>query len=143
MTFISKFSSAGYRVSGPRRHVYMVLERALIPMTPSAVHRELVAQGKSVGIASIYRTLDLLVKLELAKVVLELDGTTGYVVSKEGHNHTLVCQNCHKIYEFASCTDLSPLIKRVQTETQFLINGHILQLFGTCPDCQRKDEKNA
>lgn len=143
MTFVSKFLAAGYRVSGPRRHVYMALKHASVPLTPSAVHRALVAEGKRVGIASIYRTLDLLVELELAKVVLQPDGTTGYVVSKEGHNHTLVCQSCHKIYEFASCTDLSPLIEKVESETHFVVKDHLLQLYGLCPECQREDETHA
>ena len=142
MTLVSKFSAAGYRLSGPRRQVYKALESASVPLTPALVHRDLVAKGETVGLASVYRTLDLLVTLELAKVVLEPDGSTGYVIAKDGHNHTLVCQNCHKIYEFASCTDLSPLIAQVQAETQFLINDHILQLFGLCSDCQKKAGQN-
>lgn len=120
--------------------MYLVLESALVPLTPSAVHRELLAQGKRVGIASIYRTLDLLVGLDLAKIVLQPDGSTGYVVSKEGHNHTLVCQNCHKTYEFASCTDLSSLIEKVESETHFVVKDHLLQLYGLCPECQSKDK---
>jgi Fur family ferric uptake transcriptional regulator len=143
MTFVSKFSSAGYRVSGPRRHVYMVLENALVPLTPLAVHRELVARGKRVGVASVYRTLDLLVELELAKVVLQSDGTTGYVASKDGHNHTIVCQTCHKTYEFGSCTDLSLMIEQVESETHFLVKDHLLQLYGLCPECQNGNEKHA
>jgi Fur family ferric uptake transcriptional regulator len=142
MTFVTKFSAAGYRVSSPRRHVYMALENASVPLTPSAVHRALVSQGKRVGIASVYRTLDLLVELELAKVVLQPDGTTGYVASKDGHNHTIVCQNCHKTYEFGCCTDLSRLIEQVESETHFLVKDHLLQLYGLCPDCQTKNEKH-
>ena len=143
MSLVSKFSAAGYRLSGPRRQVYSLLENASVPLTPALVHRELLVAEKSVGLASVYRTLDLLVTLGLAKVVLQPDGSTGYVVAKDGHNHTLVCQNCHKIYEFSSCTDLSPLIAKVQAETQFVINDHILQLFGLCSDCQKKVETHA
>lgn len=136
MPLISKISAAGYRLSQPRRDVFKLLQNAIMPMTPAVIHRELVEQGVQVGLASVYRTLNLLVKLDLAKVVLQPDGTTGYVPEKDGHNHTLVCQRCHLIYEFESCTDLSTLIQKVQDETHFLIQGHLLQLFGLCPTCQ-------
>lgn len=118
----------------------MALENASVPLSPSAVHRELVAKGKRVGVASVYRTLDLLVELELAKVVLQSDGTTGYVASKAGHNHTIVCQSCHKTYEFGSCADLSPMIEQVESETHFLVLDHLLQLYGLCPECQSANE---
>lgn len=138
MTLVSKFSAAGYRLSSPRRQVYRVLESASVPLTPTVVHRELITEGRSVGLTSVYRSLNLLVALELAKIVLQPDGSTGFVLAKEGHYHTLVCQNCHKIYEFSSCTDLTSLIAKVQAETQFLIKDHLLQLFGLCPECQRQ-----
>ncbi len=43
--------------------------------------------------------------------------------------------------EFSGGEDLSSLVNRIQTETGFTIDGHMLQLYGLCPNCQQKQKE--
>jgi Fe2+ or Zn2+ uptake regulation protein len=40
--------------------------------------------------------------------------------------------------EFPGGDDLQALIRRVEAGTGYEIDGHLLQLYGTCPDCQAR-----
>ena len=127
----------GYRVSGPRSLVMQVLESNPQPMTPLEIYQALSQSGMALGKVSVYRALELLTELELVCVVYNPDGSSGYVAGAGGHHHHILCQKCHQALAFAGSEDLSSLIQRVETETNFRVKDHLLQLFGICPDCQK------
>jgi Fur family ferric uptake transcriptional regulator len=53
-----------------------------------------------------------------------------------------VCRECGKAIEFNGAHDLTKFLDRIQRETGFIINGHLLQLQGLCPECQKKKQNN-
>jgi Fe2+ or Zn2+ uptake regulation protein len=53
-----------------------------------------------------------------------------------GHRHAIVCRACGQAVEFPGCEGLDGLIARVQQETGYRVQDHLLQLIGVCPDCQ-------
>ena len=126
----------GYRVSGPRKLVMRMLESHAQPMTPLEIYQELSQSGRVLGMVSVYRALELLTELGLVCVVYNPDGSAGYVAGAGGHHHHILCQKCHQAIAFVGSEDLSSLIQRVEAETKFLVNDHLLQLYGICPDCQ-------
>ena len=128
----------GYRVSGPRKLVMQVLENSTRPMTPLQIYQALSQSDQDLGMVSVYRALDLLSELELVCVVYGHDGAAGYVAGSAGHHHHILCQKCHQALAFAGSEDLSSLIQRVEQETNFRVSDHLLQLYGICPDCQKK-----
>jgi Fe2+ or Zn2+ uptake regulation protein len=48
----------------------------------------------------------------------------------------LICEVCGRAVEFSGTDDLNALIERVEVGTGYRVDGHLLQLFGLCPDCQ-------
>ncbi len=131
----------GYRLTQARRTILAVLEAAGEPLSPQKIHESSQTHHKKIGLVSVYRTLNLLTDLDLVRRVHGRDGCHGYVLASPGHHHHLICQHCEKAIEFSGSGDLSQLIQRIQDKTGFEINDHLLQLYGLCPNCQKKGRK--
>ena len=86
--------------------------------------------------ATVYRTLEMLEGLGLACRVERGGGRQGYLVRRnDEHHHHLICNGCNRVIDFLNC-DLAPLEERLHRETGFAPEGHMLELYGRCPDCQ-------
>ena len=83
--------------------------------------------------STIYRTLEI---LEEAGCVYksELSDHFIYHHAEGGHHHHLVCSQCGRVVDFSGC-DLSGMEQRLSRETGYIIEGHLLELHGRCPDC--------
>jgi Fur family ferric uptake transcriptional regulator len=136
MDWERKLADAGCRVTAPRRTVVQVLQGAGVPLSP----QEILEQGKrihpKIGLVTVYRTLALLAEFDLVRRVHREDGCHGYVLASPGHQHHVICQCCGGTAEFPGEDDIHMLIERVETETGYRVDDHLLQLFGLCPDCQ-------
>ena len=137
MDWKATLSQKGYRLSEPRKRVMQLLETAEVAMSPQQIHQELQQKDCGLGLVSVYRTLELLTKLKLVTVVYDPQRNPGYMLSTSGHNHHIVCQECHKALEFSGSDDINDLVHRVEVETSFQVRDHLLQLFGLCPECQQ------
>jgi Fur family ferric uptake transcriptional regulator len=69
------------------------------------------------------------------------DECQGYVLASPGHHHHVVCRRCGAAVEFTGMEDLSPLVERIQEQTGFTIDEHLLQFYGLCPACQEVTEQ--
>jgi Fur family ferric uptake transcriptional regulator len=131
----------GLRLTRPRRVVMAILEAAHIPLSPQTIYQRSLDSNDDIGLVSVYRTLDLLTELALVRRVHGHDDCHGYVLASPGHHHHLVCRECEKAVEFTGAGDLATLLGRIQRETGFEIDGHLLQLYGFCPECLKEKEK--
>ena len=140
MDLQKQLNQKGLRLTQPRQIVMAILKETGRPLSPQVIHQRAVQTDKNVSLVSVYRTLDLLNELNLVCRVHGQDDCHGYVLSSPGHHHHLVCRNCRKTVEFTGTTELEPFIAAIQKQTGYHIDGHLLQLFGLCPDCQVKDQ---
>ena len=139
MDWKATLSQKGYRLSEPRKRVMELLETAEVALSPQQIHQELQQNDCELGLVSVYRTLDLLTKLELVTMIYDPQRNPGYMLSTTGHHHHIVCQECHKALEFSGSDDINDLVQRVEAETSFQVRDHLLQLFGLCPECQQRN----
>ncbi|MSN95628.1 transcriptional repressor [Campylobacter sp. FMV-PI01] len=91
----------------------------------------------NVGIATVYRTLNLLEDSGMAtSISFGAQGKKFELAIKPHHDH-LICKNCGKIVEFHD-----PTIEKKQLsiakENGFILTGHLMQLYGVCSDCRKK-----
>ena len=86
------------------------------------------------GLATIYRTLDILVDIGLITRLHFEDGCHTYAYSSDSHGHHIVCTSCNKILDFAECP-FEDYIENLSSKTGFKIKNHFLQLFGECSEC--------
>ena len=138
MNLQTQLNQQGMRLTRPRQVVMSILEETGRPLSPQTIHQRASQTDENISLVSVYRTLDLLNELDLVCRVHGQDGCQGYVLSSPGHHHQLICRNCQKTVEFSGSTDLEPFIEAVEQQTGFLIDGHLLQLFGICPECHKK-----
>jgi len=89
---------------------------------------------QNVGLVTVYRTLDLLSDLGYVRRVHSDHGCNGFAKVARGHRHHLICKRCGKVVDFEGC-DLSSMVTRVERETGFVIDDHMLELLGMCSAC--------
>ena len=129
-------SAAGHRITEPRRVVMQVLDGAQRPLSPQEIYERGQALHPRLGLVTVYRAVELFESLDLVRRVHREDGCHGYLLSKPGHRHVLMCERCGRAVEFAGEDDLEALIERVEARTGYAVAEHLLQLFGLCPGCR-------
>jgi len=128
---------AGYRVGAARRAVVSVLARRDCCLTVPEIVDALGAQGRAVGIASVYRVVDLLTERQLVQKIDLGDGRARYERAElaDEHHHHLVCNECGRVEPFAD-ESLEAALRRVEEDTGFAVASHDVLLRGACDDCR-------
>jgi Fur family transcriptional regulator, ferric uptake regulator len=136
-TTLAALRSAGYRSGGARRTVVELLGRQNCCLSAQEIFDRLRAEGRGVGIASVYRVLDLLGEKGHVQRVDVGAGTARYepVLPSGEHHHHLVCDGCGKVEAFAD-PELERAIHRVEGRTGYSVAGHDVVLRGACGDCR-------
>jgi Fur family ferric uptake transcriptional regulator len=98
------------------------------------IHAVLVESGHAVGLATVYRTLQLLADADLVDVLRTNAGEALYRRCSEGHHHHLVCRSCGRTIEVDGPT-VEKWADRVASEYGFTDVSHTLEIFGQCQDC--------
>lgn len=132
---IAALKAKGLRLTGPRRAIIECLGGTQDWLTPASVQDRAMRIRPSLGLVTVYRTLNWLHQQGLVRRIHLPDGCHGYALASLPHGHYLVCQNCQQVIEFSTC-DLAALEAQITGETGFRIQGHMLQLVGVCPSCQ-------
>lgn len=133
--FETRLREAGYRLTPARRAVFAVLQQASTPLSAAEVWRLGRARHAGLGRATVYRTLPLLVRLGLARALLAPGGVR-YQCS-EGGTHRLVCRGCGAELPLSGCP-AGALAQELSEKYGYLVEGHLLEFYGLCPDCQRR-----
>jgi Fur family ferric uptake transcriptional regulator len=133
---LMRLEEQGYRLTRPRQAVVRCLYEASSWLRPEEVLERARPHCHSLGLVTVYRTLGLLEELGLVRRIHVEPGCHGYAPAGLQHGHHLVCRSCHQVLEFPGSEDLDPLIDRISRKTGFLVEGHVLELTGRCPDCR-------
>jgi Fur family transcriptional regulator, ferric uptake regulator len=99
------------------------------------LHDMLKHRGDSVGLTTVYRTLQSLADAGEVDVLRTTDGEAVYRRCSSGeHHHHLVCRSCGATVEVEG-----PAVERWTTsmaaEHGFTAVSHTLEIFGTCAAC--------
>jgi Fur family ferric uptake transcriptional regulator len=91
----------------------------------------------SIGFTTVYRTMKLLCDAGLAIERHFDDGVARYEIEHEHHDH-LVCTRCGKIVEF-ECKMIEQAQDEIGKRYGFRLLRHRHELYGHCPDCQKRE----
>ncbi len=95
----------------------------------------------AIGYATVYRTLKLLTECGVANERKFGDGLTRYeLADDEAHHDHLICVECQRIVEFEE-PRVEVLQEEIAAKHGFVVRSHKHELYGVCPDCQRKGSK--
>ena len=125
----------GIRLTRQRAAVLTALGRAERGLGPEEILYAARGECPELGLTTVYRALDLLVSLGIARRIHTSEGCATVVGAKAGHGHSVVCLGCGRVAEFSSC-DIVSVEKAAATETGFKISAHSLELAGICAECQ-------
>jgi Fur family ferric uptake transcriptional regulator len=117
------------RPTRQRRAVLSVIESERRAFTAADVHDAARAVEPSLGLATVYRTLELLRDEGLVRPLR--DAT--YVRCRPGHHHHLVCVACGAVEETELCGAPSPAV--LKRRHGFRAETHELDVYGVCARC--------
>ena len=108
-------------------------------LSAEEVARRVARRSVAVGTATIYRTLDLLVRAGLAKEHDFGEGFRRYeaIAPGQAHEHC-ICSSCGKVMEFSN-DRLERMIALLAEEAEFRPHHHRLEIYGLCRRCQQSN----
>ena len=139
--FIHLFSrylrEQGLPITQQRESVAQVVFSSTGHLSVEEIDQRLRGQGERIGKATIYRTLDLLVK---SKLVEEHDFSEGFKryehrLSRQPVHEHLICLECGTVTEFRS-EEVERVENRVAQEYGFEPARHRLEIYGLCHTCR-------
>ncbi|MFO8102419.1 MAG: Fur family transcriptional regulator [Dehalococcoidia bacterium] len=126
----------GYRVTPQRSMIIDVLHRAEKHITPEEIHKQVITRYPEVNKSTVYRTLELLKKLNLVDET-DLGGNKlFYHHAEHGHHHHLICQKCGKTMEIDEEV-FDPIEKILVQKYGFVPDIRHLAIFGRCVKCDQ------
>ena len=134
---LAEVARAGYRSGGARRAVIASLAHQECCRSAQEIFDQLRGEERRVGIASVYRVLDLLVSLGLVQRLDLGGGVARYEPAMPGgeHHHHLVCVDCGDVRPFED-PQLERVLEGTATRSDYTVEGHDVVLKGRCPDCR-------
>jgi Fur family transcriptional regulator, ferric uptake regulator len=103
-------------------------------MSAQQLHDVLRRQGASVGLTTVYRSLQALADAGEVDVLVTDDGETAYRRCSPEHHHHLVCRSCGRTVEIAGPA-VETWADAIAREHGFSDISHTLELFGLCARC--------
>lgn len=134
--FINYLRDNGYLVTRQRRRIAEIIFNSSGHLSVEDIQSLLRQKKIAASIASIYRTLDVLIKSNL--VVQHRFGKRFKrfeAVFKDKHHDHLICTRCGKVMEFKNDA-IEDLQVKVAHDHDFNITNHKLDIYGFCKKCR-------
>ena len=142
--FKEMLKAKGLKVTNQRLIVLKVLDKHRdIHMAAEDIYKLVKAECPDIGLATVYRTVQLLLEMQLVDRINLDDGCVRYEIghrvageSKHTHHH-LICKDCGKVLSFNDDL-LEELENHIEKMTGFRVLDHELKFYGQCKDCAEK-----
>lgn len=133
-----KLQEKDYKVT-PQRQVILtaLLDHRERHLSAEDVYSIVKQRHPEIGLATVYRTLDLLADLDILQKISFDDGRARYEFNDVDvhHHHHLICLRCGKVSEFEDDL-LESLETVIAKRTDFEVVDHQLKVYGFCRDCR-------
>lgn len=139
-----RFQDAGYRLTLPRQAILGALSRTSKHLSAEEIYLSVHRLYPAVGLTTVYRTLELLVRLGIISKFDFGDGRSRYELTtsrQRKHHHHLICSRCGRVIDYTDFideeTEVFGKIERVLSQKyNFKIHNHQLHFYGLCDKCQ-------
>lgn len=125
---------AGERRTRQREAILEAIKASEGPLSISAIHQASRKRIKGLGIATVYRNVNLLSEKGEIRPVLLPSGDTCYEsAGLSEHHHHFLCESCKKAFDLHFC----PLenLPRAHLPKGFKVSRHELTFLGLCSRC--------
>ena len=133
--FKSALKAENMKFTPQRLSVFEEMENSKEHRECEEIYYALRKSGVNVSRATVYRTMDILVKHNFVRKLDIGDGKSRYEtkIDHPHHDH-MICIDCGSITEFVS-DEIEKLQDDMCKELNFKLIKHIHQLFGVCKKC--------
>jgi len=125
------------KLTRSQEKIWHFLQEQSNAISAQALHTALKAK-QQIGLATVYRALDVLKLKGLIRALPMPNGETLYS-GIPADKHHLNCLNCHKVIALEVCP-LHALTPTISQKHDFKVYYHTLEFFGLCRDCQLAGE---
>lgn len=128
------------KVTPQRLAIFHMLSNTTTHPSAETIYNSLRETHPTMSLATVYKTLDALVKASLVQQLNVGEDSFRYDATATAHPH-IICTSCHQVFDL-DAQDLSSIREEVQTLTQFKLTHEQLYFYGVCPDCQSNSIKH-
>ncbi len=146
----SKFRDCGFRITTGRDIILDVLAKADTHLSAEDIYLRVRRLYPSIGLTTVYRTLEILVNMKLVFKFDFGDGRARYELiegpqGRRPHHHHLVCRGCGRIIDYSDALEEEKVFietaeKKLSKKYNFDIQSHIIQFYGLCDNCRNKKQ---
>ncbi|MGB9679480.1 MAG: Fur family transcriptional regulator [Thermoanaerobacteraceae bacterium] len=140
--FKEKLKSKGYKLTTQRRVILDVMaENKEKHLSSEEIYDLVKVKYPEIGLATVYRTLQLFEELDIIYKLNFDDGRSRYELHHDEihHHHHLICLKCGNVIEMEGDL-LENLEEAIETTKDFKIIDHNVKFFGYCSKC--RNDKN-
>ena len=141
---VAKVRESGYRMTSARKAIFDVLSQTRGHLSAEEIYMKVHAFYPSIGLASVYRTLQILVNIGLIFKFDFGDGRARFEVvegpSGRDHHHHFICNSCGRVIDYSDfIAEEVAFLKKVEEglakKYEFRITNHNIQFYGICNTC--------
>ena len=125
------------RKTRQRAAIDSALRKARRPLSPRELLEATRSSVRAIGLATVYRTLKLLVAEGTVHPINLQGETPRYEASSLAQHHHFQCTSCHRVYDVPGC----PGNLRRLAPRGFTVEHHDVTLYGRCSDCGRRQPR--
>lgn len=135
MDFVNELRKRGNRITNAREVVCKILETSGHEhFTVEELHKLALKKDKSIDLATVYRTLELLENINLIEHSHQAHGSGLYFLKEAYSNIHIVCESCDDIADLDQATS-KKINKLIKNKTDFKeITNHFVYT-GLCKKC--------
>ena len=141
-----RIHDTGFRLTNPREIIINILRDTSEHLSAEDIYIKALKVNPSVGLTTVYRTLDLFNQIGVVQKFDFGDGKARYELTnnpqKKEHHHHLVCMRCKTILDYTNFMSeelelMSKTEKELSKKHNFKIMYHIIHFYGLCGKCQK------
>jgi len=139
------FRGRGFRLTVPRQIILEILEQSDEYLSADDVYLQVHERHPGIGLATVYRTLQLLAEIGMVHRIDTGEGKARYKLAEQDERRrreVLICSNCRRSFPVDEIPEeqhklLDQLEQLVKADQGFTVQQDVLQLYGVCRECNQ------
>lgn len=133
---LTTLKDSGVRITPQRHAVLEHLIQSMAHPTADEIYKSLESKFPNMSVATVYNNLRVFKGAGLVKELTYGDSSSRFDYVTTDHYH-IICNSCGKIVDF-SYPGLDEVENLAEHVTGFKVGEHRMEIYGTCPDCQKE-----
>ncbi len=137
---LDTLKATGVRITPQRHAILEYLIKSMSHPTADEIYKALEGKFPNMSVATVFNNLRVFREVGLVKELTYGDSSSRFDYVTSNHYH-VICEKCDKIvdFDYPALDEVEQLASHV---TGFKVTHHRMEVYGICPECQKKDDQN-